>query len=64
MVDADGNDAMLETLGIAPYELPAIVLNCHGVPNIRNIMYLKQHLGDVGDEIFSVQDLQTCETLF
>ena len=41
-----------------PAELPAIVLNCHGGTNVRNIDFISD---SANDEIISLDDLMNCE---
>ena len=47
----------MRTLGILPAELPAIVLNCHGGFNVRNIDYISDN---ANEEIISLDDLMNC----
>ena len=47
----------MRTLGILPAELPAIVLNCHGGTNVRNIDFISD---EANEEIISLDDLMNC----
>ena len=57
-VHADEESDPVRTLGVLPAELPAIVLNCHGGTNVRNLDFISD---GANDEIISLDDLMNCE---
>ena len=57
-VHADEESDPVRTLGVLPAELPAIVLNCHGGTNVRNIDFISD---GANEDIISLDDLMNCE---